>query len=174
MTEPAPPGQARERTRRALHLCCDAFAAVGGVLLLAMAGMTAASVAGRALFARPIPGDVELMQIGTGVCIALFLPYTQLRGGNIIVDVFTARASVRARALMDGFGCLLYTLAMGLICWRLVAGGLSARESHETSMLMGFPIWIAYLLMVPGLALAAVIGLQDTARHWSAQAAEGP
>lgn len=159
---------------RVLRACCDACAVAGGLLLLAMAGMTTASVIGRAFFARPVPGDVELVQLGTAISIALFLPYTQLRGGNIIVDVFTARASARARSRMDGFGTLLYTLAMALICWRLFAGGLAALQSRETSMLMGFPIWIAYLLMVPGVALAAVIGLQHTVRHWSAPPGERP
>ena len=139
---------------------------------MAIAAMTAGSVIGRAFFAKPILGDVELVQLGTAVCVALFLPYTQFRGGNIIVDIFTNGAAPRSRALMDGFGTLLYTLAMALIAWRLVAGGLSARDSQETSVLMGFPIWIAYLLMVPGVALAAVIGVYHTAWHWFAQGDE--
>ena len=159
---------------RVLRLGCDACALAGGLLLLAMAGMTVASVAGRALFARPVPGDVELVQIGTAVCIALFLPYTQLRGGNIIVDVFTARASPRAKSRMDAFGALLYTLAMALVAWRLAAGALSALQSQETSMLTGFPIWVAYVLMVPGVALAAAIGLADTLRHGAGRAAREP
>jgi TRAP-type C4-dicarboxylate transport system permease small subunit len=145
----------------------------GGLVLLAMAGMTVASVLGRALLARPVPGDVELVQLGTAICIACFLPYTQLRGGNIIVDVFTTRAPDRAKALMDGFGALLYALAMALVCWRLAAGGLAARDSQETSMLMGFPIWIAYALMVPGVALAAAIGVRDVLRHWAGRPGGG-
>lgn len=157
------------RAGRVLHVCCDICAGVGGLVLVAMAAMTLGSVVGRAFFSKPILGDVELVQIGTAVCIALFLPYTQFRGGNIIVDVFTTRASQRSRALMDGFGTLLYTLAMALIAWRLVAGGLSARDSQEASALMNFPIWVAYLLMVPGVALAAVIGAYHTAWHWFAK-----
>ena len=158
---------------RVLLRCCDACAVAGGLLLLAMAAMTVASVIGRAFFARPVPGDVELVQIGTAVAIALFLPYTQLRGGNIIVDFFTTRAGPRARSRMDAFGALLYTLAMALVGWRLFAGGLAALESRETSMLMGFPIWIAYMLMVPGLALAAAVGVRDTLRHGSGPAGDG-
>lgn len=157
---------------RLLRVCCDICAAAGGLVLLAMAAMTVTSVVGRAFFSKPILGDVELVQLGTGVCIALFLPYTQFRGGNIIVDVFTARAPARTKALMDGFGTLLYTLVMALICWRLLAGGISSRQSQETSMLTGFPIWIAYLLMVPGSALSAAIGLYHTALHWRSSAEE--
>ena len=169
-----PDASAQRFPGRVLHACCDICALAGGLLLLAMAAMTTASVIGRAFFARPVPGDVELVQLGTAVCIALFLPYTQVRGGNIIIDVFTARASARARARMDGLGTLLYTLAMALVCWRLAAGGLAALQSQETSMLMGLPIWIAYMLMVPGLALAALIGLADTRRHWLARPGENP
>jgi TRAP-type C4-dicarboxylate transport system permease small subunit len=159
-------------SRRVLRWCCDLCAFAGGLVLLGMAGMTLASVVGRAFFARPIPGDVELVQLGTAICIALFLPYTQLGRANIIVDVFTASASPRTRALMDGLGTFLYTAVMALVCWRLAAGGLAALQSHETSMLMGFPIWIAYLLMVPGFALAVAVGFADTLRHWLDDAAE--
>jgi TRAP-type C4-dicarboxylate transport system permease small subunit len=157
---------------RFLRTCCDVCAVFGGVILVAMAAMTVTSVIGRAFLARPILGDVELVQLGTAVCVALFLPYTQIRGGNIIVDVFTARASPRAKAVMDGFGALLYTLMMALISWRLLAGGLSASESQEVSALMGFPLWVAYMLMVPGFVLSAAIGLYHAAWHWLARGDE--
>jgi TRAP-type C4-dicarboxylate transport system permease small subunit len=157
---------------RVLHICCDIFAGIGGLILVAMALVTVTSVIGRAFFAHPILGDVELVQLGTAVCVALFLPYTQFRGGNIIVDIFTNAAKPRAKAWMDGLGALLYALAMALICWRVYAGGVVARESEEASMLMNFPIWITYMLMVPGLALSAVIGLYHAGVHWFAKSEE--
>jgi TRAP-type C4-dicarboxylate transport system permease small subunit len=158
---------------RFLHACCDACAALGGAILVAMAAMTATSVVGRAFFDAPILGDVELVQLGTAVCVALFLPYTQFRGGNITVDFFTQRASAGTRARLDALGALLYTLVMALVCWRLAAGGLDARESQETSVLMGIPLWIAYALMVPGVALAALIGVYHAAWHWIGETGEG-
>ena len=160
------------RLGRFLHACCDACAALGGTILVAMAAMTVTSVVGRAFFSRPILGDVELVQIGTAVCVALFLPYTQFRGGNIVVDFFTQRARPRIRSRLDGMGALLYTLVMALVCWRLAAGGLAARESQETSMLMGFPLWLAYALMLPGFALSTVLGLYHVALHWSGESTE--
>ena len=150
---------------RVLRICCDVCAAVGGVVLVAMAAITAASIVGRTLFAHPILGDVELVQLGTATCVALFLPYTQCRGGNIIVDVFTVRAGAGTRAWMDALGALLFALSMALVCWRVYAGGLSAHENEETSMLMGIPLWVPYMLMVPGLALSAVIGAYHTVQH---------
>jgi len=152
---------------RLLHVLCGLSAVIGGTVLIAVALMTVVSVIGRAAFAAPILGDVELVQLGCAVCVATFLPYTQFRRGNIIVDFFTARASRRTQSGMDGLGALLYAIVMALIAWRAFAGGESAHESGETSMLMSMPLWIPYMLMVPGFALSALVGLYQTALYWT-------
>ena len=92
---------------RLLHVLCDVCAVIGGAVLIAMAAMTVVSVIGRTFFDSPILGDVELVQLGLAVCVATFLPYTQFRSANIIVDFFTTRASLRTQSWMDGLGCLL-------------------------------------------------------------------
>ena len=145
-----------------LQRLCDWNAVIGGAVLVGIACMTAVSVIGRAFFSHPILGDVELVQLGLAVVVASFLPYTQYRRANIIVDFFTTGASARTQRLMDAFGTLLYTAMLGLVLWRVGAGGLAMRESQETSMLMGLPLWWPYLLMLPGLALCVAIGLQQS------------
>lgn len=147
---------------RVLERLCDACAAIGGLVLIAIAGITVVSVVGRAFFAHPILGDVELVQLGCAVVVACFLPYTQFRQANIIVDFFTTKASATTQRRLDALGTALYTLVLALVCWRVLAGGIAIRETHETSMLMGLPLWIPYILMVPGLALCVVIGLVQT------------
>ena len=150
---------------RVLHLLCDISAAIGCLILLGMAGITVVSVVGRALFAAPIQGDVELVQLGGAVCVACFLPFTQFKGANIIVDFFTQNVRERTRSRLDALGTGLYAAVLALICWRGAAGGIVAHENGETSMLMALPIWIAYAAMLPGLALSAVVGLWQTAGH---------
>lgn len=71
---------------RWLERACDTSATIGGTVLVAMACMTVVSVVGRAFFAHPILGDVELVQLGSAVVVASFLPYTQFRRANIMVD----------------------------------------------------------------------------------------
>ena len=66
-----------------------------GAIFVAIAIMSSVSIASRALFARPLSGDYELVQAGTAIFVALCLPYAQLRYANIIVDFFTTRASPR-------------------------------------------------------------------------------
>jgi TRAP-type C4-dicarboxylate transport system permease small subunit len=143
---------------RRLERLCDASAAIGALVLIAVALMTSVSVIGRAFFAHPILGDVELVQLGGAVVVASFLPYTQFRSANIVVDFFTAHASAGAQRRMDALGVLLYTGVMTLVTWRVAAGGLSIHAAQERSMLMDLPLWIPYALMLPGLALCVLIG----------------
>jgi TRAP-type C4-dicarboxylate transport system permease small subunit len=152
---------ALEQTLRRL---CDASAAIGGAVLVSIAGMTVVSVVGRSLFSHPILGDVELVQLGCAVVVASFLPYTQFRRANIIVDFFTSGASARAQRLMDAFGTALYTLVLALVGWRVAVGGVDIHAARESSMLMNLPLWIPYALMLPGLVLCVLIGLVQTLR----------
>ena len=150
---------------RVLQRLCDASATVGGIVLVAIASVTVVSVIGRAFFSHPILGDVELVQLGCAVVVASFLPYTQFRHANIIVDFFTSNVSEKTQSKLDAFGTLLYTLVMALVAWRVAVGGVDIKAAQETSMLMALPLWIPYMLMVPGLVLCAVIGLVQTLQH---------
>lgn len=141
-----------------LRAACDVSAGAGALVLVAMAGMTVVSVVGRAFFAHPILGDVELVQLGSAMVVSCFLPYTQFRRANIIVDFFTQNATSERKRWMDLLGNLLYTSMLALVVWRVVAGGIGMRASGESSMLMGLPLWWSYALMVPGLTLATLIG----------------
>ena len=157
---------------RVLQRLCDISATIGGIVLVAIASVTVVSVVGRAFFSHPILGDVELVQLGCAVVVASFLPYTQFRRGNIIVDFFTTNASESTQNFLDGIGTLLYTLVMALVTWRVAVGGIDIKANQETSMLMALPLWIPYTLMVPGLSLCTVIGLVQTLEHFGIIAKE--
>jgi len=149
--------------QRWLGRLCDANAAVGALVLVAIACMTTVSVIGRAFFSHPILGDVELVQLGGAVVVGSFLPYTQFRRANIVVDFFTSGAAAHTQRRMDTLGQLLYTAVMALVTWRVAAGGLDIHAAQERSMLMGLPMWIPYALMLPGLALCVAIGAAQSA-----------
>jgi TRAP-type C4-dicarboxylate transport system permease small subunit len=144
------------------------FAFGGGAILVALTGMSVASITGRAFLGRPVPGDFELVQIGCGAAIAAFLPYCQLRRGNIIVDFFTVRAGPRAQGALDALGALLVALVMAVLAWRTAVGMVAVRAAGEVSMIVGFPIWIGYAAIVPSLALAALVALHTARESWKA------
>lgn len=159
-------GAARNAAGRWLERVCRWFAVVGGAVLVGMTLMSVASITGRSLFGKPVPGDFELIQIGTAICVAAFLPWCQMQRGNIVVDFFTARTSVRTQAWLDVFGALLLAVVMLLVAWRTGVGALAVKASGETSMIMGFPSWIGYAFMAPGFALTALAGLCTAYDAW--------
>lgn len=143
----------------ALSLAARACALLGGVCMGAVALMVASSIVGRALWARPVPGDVELTQFGIGLAISLCLPWCQLRGGHITVDFFTQRTPAAVNRRLDAVGGLLMAGLAGLLAWRTSIGALASADSYETTMILSLPMWWAYAALAPGLGLSAVIAL---------------
>lgn len=144
---------------RSINRVAWLFALLGGLAAMAVAGMTVVSIVGRALFGKPIEGDVELTQFGIAVCISLCLPWCQVHGGNIIVDFFTQNRSARSRAVLDAIGALMLTAMTALLAWRSGIGAIAVGKAGETSMLLGLPTWWNYALVAPGLALTGLIAL---------------
>jgi TRAP-type C4-dicarboxylate transport system permease small subunit len=142
------------------------FAVLGGVVACAVAVMTTVSILMRATISRPISGDVELTQFGIALCISLCLPWAQLHGANIIVDFFTQRLPERATRRLDAIGALLLAAMCALLSWRTSVGAMAVREAGETSMILGLPMWWAYVSLAPGLALTALIAVVQAARCW--------
>jgi TRAP-type C4-dicarboxylate transport system permease small subunit len=152
---------------QAAKLC----AVLAGVLLVVITLMTCVSLIGRNTTGWSIVGAFELSGSAAGAAIALFMPWCQVRRGNIIVDFFTARASEATQERLDRFGALLVALAMGLMTWRTSIGGLNAWTSQAGSMIMGFPEWIVYVGMVPPLALTTLIALSQSLRGFGGEQA---
>ena len=153
---------------RALDVLARAFALAGGALLVAITGMSVVSIAGRTALGRPLSGDFELVQVGSAVAVAAFLPYCQLRRGHIIVEFFTVRAGPRVQGALDALGALLLAAVMALLAWRTAAGMLTVRAAGEVTMIVGFPVWLGYAAIVPSLALTALAGLVTALEAWSA------
>ena len=67
---------------------------------------------------------------------------------------------------MIALGSLLVGLFGALITWRAGVGALAIKEAGETSMILGWPVWIAQVLMVPGFLLMALAGFYMVSLHW--------
>jgi TRAP-type C4-dicarboxylate transport system permease small subunit len=142
-----------------LHNLAKFCAILAGVLLTAITLMTCVSLIGRNTIGWTLVGDIELAGAAAGAAVALFMPWCQCTRSNIMVDFFTAKASAQTQDKLDRFGALLLASVMGLMTWRTAIGGISAWTSKSGSMMLGFPEWVVYVLMVPPLALTAVIAL---------------
>jgi len=145
--------------RRLLDALATTLALIGGALLVAVSVTTVVSVTGRWLAGRPITGDIELVQLAVAVAIALFLPYCQLHRSHLIVDFFTARSSGPVQRRLDAAGSMVAGVVFFVLAWRAGVAVSDMRNASETTMVLGIPLWIPYVAMVPGLALAGLAGV---------------
>ena len=133
-------------------------AIAGGLVFVGLVAMSLTSIVGRKLFSLPVPGDVELLQMCAAFASSAFFAYCHLAGGDVKVDFFTHNLAPRTVARLDAFGSLLVGLFGALIAWRTEVGALAIKEVGETSAVLGWPVWVAQALMVPGFVLLAAAG----------------
>lgn len=144
---------------------CRFFAAIGGVVLVAMMLITVASVLRRTLLGAPIPGDFELVELGSAVAIFCFLPWCQVTGGNVLVDFFTANSDPRNNHRLEAVGDLLYLLIAALLAWRLFHGGAEMREYGEQTMVLRIPLWWGFPIILPAMLLLVATCAATTIGH---------
>lgn len=137
----------------------------GGLVFVAIVLMSIVSIVGRKLWAVPIPGDVEMLQMAAAFASASFFAYCHLNGGDVKVDFFTAKASAATVHRLEALGSLLVGVFGALITWRATVGALAIREAGETSLILGLPVWISQILMVPGFLLLALAGFYMVGVH---------
>jgi TRAP-type C4-dicarboxylate transport system permease small subunit len=147
--------QAAQGPKGLLRRATEVWALLGGLLLLVIALMISYSSAAGWLFGKPLPGDVELVEMLTAVSVFMFLPYCQITGANVTADIFTARAGLRTVAILELLAALV-ALAFGLLLlWRMYYGLLDYRQYVETTTILKIPIWVAYVPALASLALLA-------------------
>jgi TRAP-type C4-dicarboxylate transport system permease small subunit len=149
----ADPPQPRAQAPNLLDGLTSFVAIAGGLLTLATAVVVTASVIRRNIGSEGIPGDFEYVQMGTALAVFAFLPYCQLKRGNIVVDTFSTYWPARLRDAVDALWDLVYAGITGLLAWSLLRGALDVKASGTTTMVMGLPIWPAVL------ACAALCGV---------------
>ncbi|MEP7083530.1 MAG: TRAP transporter small permease [Betaproteobacteria bacterium] len=141
------------------------MATAGSLVFVGLVVMSIISIVGRKLASAPIPGDVEILQMCAASACATFFAYCHLIGGDVKVDFFTARASARTVRWLDALGSLLFALVGTALAWRTLVSALAVREAGETSLILGWDVWIAQMAMVPGFCLMALAGLYMVGVH---------
>jgi TRAP-type C4-dicarboxylate transport system permease small subunit len=161
-----------------LHRLAELLAILGGVLGCLMAALVTVSVAGRYLLATPVPGDYDLVGILCGCAIFSFLPYCQLRSGNVLADFFTQGAPPRFKAALDAGGKVLFLVAASLFTWRLYYGALEMRRSAEQIAAFRFYRWwtMPFDIFCMIVLVAAILYtlVRDLASAVSSTPAPGP
>lgn len=143
------------RLRAGLTALAQAGALLGGALLLLAIGVTCASVL-RGAFGRPILGDSEVVEISLGVAVALYLPWAEMRGSHVIVDVFTARLPARGVAWLDAAMRAAVALVATVLAVKIADGAYGQWDRERATMFLEIPYWWGYAGAAVGLALWTV------------------
>jgi TRAP-type C4-dicarboxylate transport system permease small subunit len=138
---PVEAGGQQTRAATGVEAFTGRLAILGGFLALAVAILVTLSVLMRWLFNAPIDGDFEFVKMATAIAIFAYLPYTQARRGNIIVDTFTGGLSNLNRARLDAFWDVIYALSAIFCTYALYTGTIEAIRSGETTMQRQLLVW---------------------------------
>ncbi len=160
--------------RRALRAVAEAFALLGGLIVcVAIIVTVVAVVAAKA--GSPILGHNEIVELMVGVAIALFLPWCQIQGANVVVDFFTARLPAGALRALDAVMAAAFAVVVAVLAWRLMVGGIDAYGRGRTSMFLLLPQWWGYApaavamvvwsLVCIATAVEAALGLSTRTAH---------
>ncbi len=144
----------------------QSVALLGGVLLITLSVTVVISVTLRSdlVGGAGVPGDFELVQMATALAAFCFLPWCQLRRGNIFVDTFTLKLPERWQRRIDAGWDIVYALVMALIAWRLAVGARAAFGTGETSMVLLVPSYLP-IGFCAGLALLVSVSALVSARR---------
>ena len=108
----------------------------GMLLILPLMLLTSADVIGRAAWARPIPGIVELSSYMLDVFILLGLAYTQQVKGHVRVSMLTSRLPQRFQLSLEIVVTLLSLFIMVLLAWQ---GWVVGMEETAVSDMLRIP-----------------------------------
>lgn len=150
----------------------QSVALLGGVLLITLSVTVVISVTLRSdlVEGAGVPGDFELVQMATALAAFCFLPWCQLRRGNIFVDTFTLKLPERWQRRIDAGWDMVYALVMALIAWRLAVGARAAFGTGETSMVLLVPSYLP-IGFCAALALLVSVSAMVSARRLLRQTA---
>jgi TRAP-type C4-dicarboxylate transport system permease small subunit len=137
----------------------------GGLILVAVMFMVVFSVAGRSLISfglGPVPGDFELVEVGTAVAVFLFLPWCYLRGGHAAVDILFNHFPKPLQWLLVTLGDVLMLALWLVFTHRLYLGMLEKKEYLETTFILMMPVWWGYALCLVGAVIGCLAYLSKT------------
>ncbi|MBO1076285.1 TRAP transporter small permease subunit [Roseomonas marmotae] len=141
----------------------------GGVILLLAAGLSTASVLRRWLTSQSIPGDFELISIGSGLGAFGFLAYGTLARSNILVDTATTWLPRRVNRAIDGFWTLIWAVVLLVLAERMAQGALETLRSGTTTMVLGLSTWWAIGIGAACLGATALVALRWVGWLWRGQ-----
>ena len=125
-----------------------------------MALLTVADVVLRTFFSLPIPGMLELIELGLACTIFIALPAVFLRDEHLVVDVVDHLFKPAVVRVLDLIGALVSLGVMVAVAWQMVPLARTMHEFGDVTSDLSIPklyYWIPVLFGIVASALATVL-----------------
>jgi len=150
------------------------WALLGGAIILVLVLITAASALSNLFFDAPFAGEYELAKHFVGIAIFTFLPYCQLTGANVTVDIFTTGMGERAKSAMALLSSLLAVLFALVLLRQMALGFRDYLHFPEETAALHLPLWTAFPPILLSLLLLLIAALITSYDGWRAFRAAAP
>jgi TRAP-type C4-dicarboxylate transport system permease small subunit len=143
---------------RVVTRMAGALVVFAGFCLVIACALTGLSILG-SLAIRPIPGEIELVEVFCGLAVFAFLPFCQLKRGHVGVDLLIAAFGPKAMNWTQLIGDIIIAALMTLITWRHYVGFVDKFENGETTPLLLLPIWWGFAIALALLVVNVIVCL---------------
>ena len=135
---------------------------IGMFFLIPMMLLTSGEVVGRAIWARPIPGSMELSSYLLAIFILLGIAYTHQVKGQVRVTMLISRLPREFALLLEILTTLLSLFIIAIMTWQGWVVGMEERTVSDMLRIPQFPFRL--LVSVAGffLCLELVLDLTDS------------
>jgi TRAP-type C4-dicarboxylate transport system permease small subunit len=137
---------------------------LGAGALFIMMLLTAADVAGRYLFNKPILGAFELTEFLVLILIFSFLAHAQAEKTHVSVDLLVGRLPEKWRMTLSVINHAVCLALVGLIAWMSAIRAMELKEYAEASSNLGIPKYPFAYFVVIGCAVLALEYMRDLIR----------
>ena len=140
--------------RLTLSLCY-----LGMFLLIPMMLLTAGDVIGRVIWARPIPGAVELSSYMLAVFILMGVAYTHQVKGHVRVTMLVSRLPEQTQSILDIIIILLSLFIISILAWQGWMVGIEERTVSDMLRIPQLPFRLLVSIAALFLCLELLIDL---------------
>jgi TRAP-type C4-dicarboxylate transport system permease small subunit len=124
--------------QKALDSVIKVLRLVGALALVLMMLITCADVLFRG-FDHPIIWAVDTVGFMAVLALACAMPYTQVEGGHVGVDLLVLKMSPRGQAIIDSITASVSTVLFGVISWQMWRYASELASKGEVSMTVQIP-----------------------------------
>ena len=142
---------------RVLDTLCMLLAVVSGSILLSLIGLTFTDVVLRYVFAAPILGASDALQIGMVLVIAFAFPFTWRAGGHIVMDLIPDYGLEPLTRLRDLAVRSICVVIFALLAWQAWIRSADAALFNEATNMIELPFQPFFVVLAIAAAFKVLV-----------------